>query len=82
MFSVEHKHFNTHRGFIMIKEIIFPEGHKTQSYLLTAYLDDVRIGCGTVLDYHPAFHIISQVNEWFGKDNWNRLEFTLDKESA
>ena len=62
-----------------MNEIVITPSEQTQSYLLTAYLDDVRVGYGTVLDYHPVVHIISQANEWFGKDNWNRLEFTLEE---
>ncbi len=51
-------------------------------YTLTAYLDAVKIGQGTVLEDHPTFHLVSQANEWFGKDNWNRLELTFYKEEA
>ena len=53
-----------------------------KQYTLTAYLDDVRIGCGTVLEDHPTYHLVGQANEWFGKDNWNRLELTFYKDSA
>jgi hypothetical protein len=48
-------------------------------YTLTGYLDDVRVGFGTVLEGHPAYHLVSQANEWFGKDNWNRLELSFYK---
>ena len=51
-------------------------------YTLTAYLDDVRVGCGTVLEDHTVDILISEANDWFGKDNWNRLELSYYKEAA
>lgn len=63
-------------------EIIFPNNHKTQHFLITAYLDDVRVGYGTILDYHCVAHLVSLANEWFGENNWNRLALSLDEEAA
>jgi hypothetical protein len=51
-------------------------------YTLTGYLDDVKVGYGTVLEDHPIEHLVNEANEWFGKDNWNRLELTFYKEAA
>jgi hypothetical protein len=50
-------------------------------YTITAYLGEVKIGSGTVIEDHPVFHLVSQANEWFGKDNWGRFEITFYKES-
>jgi riboflavin biosynthesis pyrimidine reductase len=51
-------------------------------YTLTAYLDAVKVGSGTVLEDHPTYHLVSQANEWFGDHNWNRLEIAYYKEVA
>jgi hypothetical protein len=53
-----------------------------KTYTLTGYLDDMKVGFGTVLEDHPLFHLISLANEWFGEHNWNRLELTAYKETA
>jgi hypothetical protein len=51
-------------------------------YTLTGYLDDVKVGYGTVLEDHPIEHLVNEANEWFGKDHWNRLELSFYKEAA
>jgi hypothetical protein len=51
-------------------------------YTLTAYLDDVKVGYGTVLEDHTVDILISEANDWFGKDRWNRLELTRDEETV
>lgn len=53
----------------------------TLLYTLTAYLGDVKVGEGTVIEDQPIFHLVSQANEWFGKDNWDRFEITFYKET-
>jgi len=45
-------------------------------YTLTAYLDAVKVGFGTVLEDHPIEHLVNEANDWWGADNWNRLELT------
>jgi hypothetical protein len=51
-------------------------------YTLTGYLDGERVGYGTVLEDHTVDILISEANDWFGKDGWNRLELTVYKEAA
>jgi hypothetical protein len=51
-------------------------------YTLTGYLDDVKVGFGTVLEDHTVDILISEADDWFGKDSWNRLELTFYKETA
>jgi hypothetical protein len=45
-------------------------------YTLTGYLDNEQVGFGTVLADHEISHLVSLANEWFGENNWNRLELT------
>jgi hypothetical protein len=51
-------------------------------YTLTAYLDDVKIGYGTVLADHDIDYLIHQTNEWFGKDTWNHFKIEYYREAA
>lgn len=51
-------------------------------YTLTAYLDSVKVGLGTVLEDYSIEYIVEQANDWFGKDNWNRFEIEVYKEAA
>lgn len=50
-------------------------------YTLTGYLDDAKVGYGTVLEDHTVDILISEANNWFGQDCWNRLELTFYKHS-
>jgi len=43
-------------------------------YTLTAYLDTVKVGSGTVIEDHFVEQLHAQANEWFGVGKWNRLE--------
>ena len=53
-----------------------------RQYTLTAYLDSVKVGFGTVLEDHPIEYLVEQANDWFGKDNWNRFEIEVYKEAT
>ena len=50
-----------------------------RQYTLTAYLDSVKVGFGTVLEDHPIEYLVEQANDWFGKDNWNVLKLKFIK---
>lgn len=51
-------------------------------YTLTAYLNDVKIGFGTVLEDYTEDDLACQADKWFGKDRWNRLEIDYYREAA
>jgi hypothetical protein len=44
------------------------------TYLLSIYLDDVRVAYGDVMSNWDIVALTQVANEWAGKDNWNRLE--------
>jgi hypothetical protein len=52
----------------------------TKLYELTVYLDDTKLGYGTVLQDYDIEHLISEADDWFGENTWNRLEITFDKQ--
>lgn len=53
-----------------------------KQYILSVYLDDVRVSWGDVCDYFDCEALIQQANQWTGKDNWNRLELTVVEETT
>ena len=61
---------------------MFKRRNRMKLYTLTGYLDAEQVGYGTVLEDHTVDVLISEANDWFGKDNWNRLELTFYKEAA
>jgi len=49
------------------------------TYILAVFLDDVRVSYGNVNEYFDGGDLILKANEWAGKDNWNRLELTIEE---
>jgi len=47
-------------------------------YTLNVYLNDHKVCFGTVLKDHTIDILISEANDWAGKDNWNRLELVME----
>ena len=51
-------------------------------YTLTISLDNEKIRSGTVQEDYTVGQLISQADDWAGKDLWNQLELAYYKDSA
>lgn len=54
-------------------------GGRGMIYTLSVFSDNVRVSYGDVCDFYDGVALIDKANEWAGKDNWNRLELTIEE---
>ena len=59
--------------------MIIKNGGRGMIYTLSVFSNNVRVSYGDVCDYYDCEALIQQANEWAGKDNWNRLELTIEE---